>query len=594
MLRFLSIAALAFLLSTSLRAAEAELASGAAGSVTWTLTSPFDRLPAAGFVPVSVSATNGGIAAVKVDYALEGSSAYSNSGSTMLASGSLDLALGKTGTATHWIWRGAEFGSPESADYISITLSTPSGNSSNQIGQGYNQRFTSAVSENIVKAEPSRFSRGARRGLTADGGILATQFSPDSLPADWRVFSGFQTLFLTPDDWDQLSPGVRDAMRLWLGFGGTVRVVSVEKKEGRRVIDELLPSDSRLGVFGARVPVIPMSFNDLRNDGIRGDRETIFRNGIPSAGFTDIDRRSSRQRYRNGQSFNPYQSFPLRDLFGRRDIPYFPICMLLIAFAVIVGPVSLKYWAPAGRRHRLFFTTPVFSLATSGLLLVVMLFQDGLGIDGRRFTILDLAPADSSQPDAIVYQEQFTRAGMTGGGGFELAEGLMPLLPNDSYEESLSVIGEEAKGSWFASRRDRSMALVGATPVRWKVTQESVGEKKMTLRIESPFTEFDDAWFIDEKGQGWRADGAGMDTDGLLTFNSASNDPAGLMEPMFKNCSSSLRDSMLARIRQKSQRNRFWAQVSDPEAASQGAIPTRKKIDWIETKLILTSKVTPK
>ena len=309
---------------------------------------------------------------------------------------------------------------------------------------------------------------------------------------------------------------------------------------------------------------------------------------------------SRRARYR--RSFEGYDddapgrggTFPLRDAFGRRGIPYLVICMLLIVFAVLVGPVSLRLWAGPGRRHRLFFTTPLFSLVTSGLLLLVMLFQDGLGIDGRRFTLLDLAPADSSQPTAIVYQEQFTRAGMITGGGFALDAGLMPMISEAANDDALSVRDGRAVGGWFSSRRDRSLALAGATPVRWQVTHEGASDEALRLRVECPITKFEAAWFVDGEGAVWKWNQIDPDADGELVFDKkAGMDPSGimdLMEPkLLKRCSGG-RNLIKARMDQKNQRNRFWALVKDGSA---GAVPTGPKIDWRESQLVLTSKVTP-
>jgi hypothetical protein len=283
-------------------------------------------------------------------------------------------------------------------------------------------------------------------------------------------------------------------------------------------------------------------------------------------------------------------AFPLRDAFGRRDIPYLVICLLLIGFAVLVGPVSLHLWAGPGRRHRLFVTTLFFSLLTSALLLVVMLFQDGLGIDGRRFTLLDLAPADSSQPAAIVYQEQFTRAGMVGGGGFELGDGLIPVVPVGAEDDPLIVRDGRAAGNWFASRRDRSLALTGTTSLRWNVTHQGADESRLRLRVESPITKYWAAWFVDDGGLVWMWDKQPADSDGELGFVPAGRDPGGVMEPMFNRCSARLRDFCLAQMKAENQRNRFWALTKDGSAA---ALETSPKIDWKESQLILTSKVTP-
>ena len=44
-------------------------------------------------------------------------------------------------------------------------------------------------------------------------------------------------------------------------------------------------------------------------------------------------------------------------------------------------------------------------------------------------------------------------------------------------------------------------------------------------------------------------------------------------------------------MKQANQRNRFWGLVKDGSVAAR---PTHPKIDWLESQLLLTAKVTPK
>ena len=572
-------------------AAEAVLASGTAGAARWEVTCPFDNLPSVGFVPVTVTATNGSPRKTTAEYEISSTQGYYGGATSLLASGSLDLQPGKPATATHWIWRSTSYGSDHNNSFVSFSINTPTGNSSDTLGHGSGMITQVAVSDTVVKAE-GQFFRQQRGQLTSRSfGIALTVFEPDSLPADWRIFSSISGIFLTPEDWDELSPGVRDAMRTWIGFGGSLRIMSVDEADRERVAKEVAPSGAELGVFANATPVRTLHFSRFEEEfaNLISNNHLAFAVGVPPS---DVTARRPYSRY----SYSEYRErrknkFPPRDKFGPRGIPYFIICMLLIIFAIVVGPVSLFLWAGPGKRHRLFFTVPVFSLSTSGLLLLVMIFQDGLGIDGRRFVLLDLATANSSQTDAIIYQEQFTRAGMIGGGGFEVEEGLLPLVEEEAMEEGLALRDGRAIGSWFSSRRDRSLTLAGAVPVRWQVTHEGASEDSLRLRVESPITKFETAWFVDDSQQVWAWDRNPPDSDGVYTFIPASHNPASVMSPMFKECSDDLRKHVLDRMKQRNQRNRFWALSKD---AGEAARTTHPKVDWLGSTLVLTSKVVPK
>ena len=572
----------------------ATLATGSAGTTRWEVTSPLSFVPVAGYFPLAVTATNPSGNTVRVNYRIQSVDYYLGpSGTSTVAAGSFEIQPAKSSTATHWVWRGSNFQRSYNQSYLRISVNTPSGDSEDTLkGPDRDAGSSMAFSRRVFALNPQGLI--ARRSdifQWTPRGEEVVVFDPATLPADWRVFSSLYAVFLTPTDWDELSPGVRDALRTWIGFGGSVALVGDDRADTERVRKELSPDDLRLGMFGHSRSVSSVSPDNLAGLITHlAPRRVVFAVGAASPEFDRYGRgRRSYSRYRDGT--NPYQKFPLRDAFGRRDIPYLVICLLLIVFAVVVGPISLQLWAKAGKRHRLFLTTPIFSIATSGLLLIVMLFQDGLGIDGRRFTIIDLAPAGSSQPSALIYQEQFSRAGMVGGGGFPIEPGLMPIIPIDSMERSLAVLEDQAVGSWISSRRDSSLSLAGSLPIRWQVTHAGASEDSLSLRIECPITEFSDAWFVDGDGLVWKWDTNPIDKTGKMRFIPASREPESMMRPMFKRFSANLQGFVLSRLDERQQRNRFWALAKDGAA---GARATHEKIDWLESGLIITSKVDPK
>ena len=585
------ILACAALLAGNCQAVES-LASATSGLTRWEVTAPLSFMPTAGFMPLTISATNTDSEGIKASYNIALDDHRYGSKTTTVASGSLDVPAGKSASATHWVWCGSQYHRGRRS-HFNFTFNSPSGTSAGTLMGKDDGGLSIAFSRSFIKDNRVPGLTPTSGGHYGYAGEVVAMFDPKSLPADWRIFSSLHGIFIRPADWDDMSPGVRDAMRTWVGFGGFVRIVDDDGAGGERVASELAPNAAALGVFAHRDAVGVVSYRRIRTDA-NDIRAMALAVGVPEPVG---EARRGRNRYASSWDHDhaPQRRghFPLRDAFGARGIPYFVICMLLIVFAVLVGPVSLRMWAGPGRRHRLFFTTPLLSAVTSGLLLIVMLFQDGLGIDGRRFTLIDLAPADSP-PTALIYQEQFARAGMIAGGGFELEKGLVPILPYTWEREDLSVRDGRATGSWFSSRRDRSLALAGAAAVRWKVTHEGItggsGEDVLRLRVESPITEFESAWFVDGEGLVWKWVDRGSVEDGEFELIPAGKDIDSLLEPMFSRCSSGLRGFVVGKMEQPNQRNRFWAMVKD---GSSVARPTHKKIDWKESQLVLTSKVIP-
>ena len=91
----------------------------------------------------------------------------------------------------------------------------------------------------------------------------------------------------------------------------------------------------------------------------------------------------------------------------------------LIIFAVLVGPLSLFLWAPAGKRQRLFLLIPAISVGFSLLLLLLILAGDGTGGTGSREVLIQVNPQDHS---ALISQNQICKTSVLLNNTFQLPE----------------------------------------------------------------------------------------------------------------------------------------------------------------------------
>jgi hypothetical protein len=106
-------------------------------------------------------------------------------------------------------------------------------------------------------------------------------------------------------------------------------------------------------------------------------------------------------------------------LLGTRSFASWQVLVFLVIFGVLVGPVNLFVLAPAGKRHKLFITTPLLSIGASIVMVGLILIQDGTGGTGRRFIAINLQPDEAA---AYVTQEQISRTGVLFGTGFEMKQ----------------------------------------------------------------------------------------------------------------------------------------------------------------------------
>lgn len=89
----------------------------------------------------------------------------------------------------------------------------------------------------------------------------------------------------------------------------------------------------------------------------------------------------------------------------------------MLVFAVLVGPVNLFVLAPARRRHRLFFATPLISLGAAGLLVLAVILSDGTGGKGERFVWMENVPEENV---SYLQQYQYSRCEAMFSTGFEI------------------------------------------------------------------------------------------------------------------------------------------------------------------------------
>jgi len=280
------------------------------------------------------------------------------------------------------------------------------------------------------------------------------------LPADWRLWSSFAGVIITVDEYTALDAARRAALRGWVGLGGQLYLVpppgelAEERREGigaGRVVTLAVPAPDAVGST-TRTSLAPYSSAALRNT-LNLYGETV---GLP-------DRESLFVK-----------DTPLGDeiKFDGNDASW--VAVFLVIFAAIIGPVNLFLFAPVGRRHRLFWTTPALALLGALLLVGVIFFQDGTGGAGRRSTLVVLLPG---QNQAAVFHEQAARTGFLLRRSFALEDDtlLAPLVlgPDGQRLGGAQNVATreagEAGGDWFRSRAGLAHALRRLAPTRGRV-----------------------------------------------------------------------------------------------------------------------------
>ena len=303
-----------------------------------------------------------------------------------------------------------------------------------------------------------------------------SHFLPKTLPADWRAYTGFDVLMLTLDDWAEMNNSVQRAIIEWSKMGGEL-IVYKSFNEEVNLVNVGLP---QIGAHQwGRVRVREM------DDGMK----------IPPESFLKYIKKSERanidivENYRN--------RWALKNKFGNRDFDIKWLIIILIVFAIFVGPLNLFVFAKEGRRHRLFFTTPLISLITTLILFLVIYLKDGVGGKGITQSLVEIDKASNSLYGS---QEQISRTGMLLKSHFEVDSPLVidPLVLNRSnywarvrsgnnggkcqYKASvISPSKTSFAGDWYLSRTETAHLIHYKKPFRQGV--EIVNKKRADFSL---------------------------------------------------------------------------------------------------------------
>ena len=406
----------------------------------------------------------------------------------------------------------------------------------------------------------------SRKGTSYAGvtSQFSSRFSPTQLPDDWRAFSGFDSILMTDNDWMAISPGPRNAIISWLRLGGHLIIYSENSQ-----------NPTALGLPAER------SFGEYSIKAISGGKLD------PKPTVDLVSKRTNKTRI--AAVTDDFRiTWPLQKELGEKSFNSVFFILILIAFGVIVGPINLFVFAKSGRRHRLFITTPIISIATSLLLIGLIILQDGFGGSGRRLVLMEVRP-DENQNAAFIQQEQFSRTGVMTSPSFTIDDSALvvpvPIKSSrwsrftNSYDRSgnydIQPTGDKlfAAGSWFQSRSEQGQLVTAVVPTRGRI--------ELTKQAGSLVSNFDftikTLLFRDDDGNWHRADNLTKGTPVKLT----DIDPT-MVQPILNDLNLKFTDRNKSFLKKVEERKGHYIAVTS-EAPG---IDTHTSIDWKTTTII--------
>ncbi|MBL9133561.1 MAG: hypothetical protein JNG86_20285 [Verrucomicrobiaceae bacterium] len=478
----------------------------------------FDPLPPTGHVPVRAVITSGAgrDSTWTFDFSSE-TQAYRAQNSHR-SSFSVEVPARSTQSALFMVPMAVEYGNTHSGYYGNTPFRVEVG-AGGFGGKSYSDHSRRArgfpaiaispalADGSITKLNKELQTKGSGSPMHYGGDVeFGSQFELDDLPEDWLGYSGFDFMLFSHTDWSKLRPGARRAIEQWIQLGGTLHLYAPGSV-----------SDDALGLTeGAAALKKPFGLGRIRRydwDGKELSASTTV-GRYWGVGRRETDLLEGRISIAKGGNY-----WPLLDVIGERSFASWQVVLFLIVFGILVGPVNLFVFAPSGRRHRLFVTTPLLSLGASALMVMVILMQDGTGGTGGRFVAVNLHPADAH---ACVTQEQISRSGVLLSGAFELKQPalvepvVLPARPwaklhsgNNSQSVALVQNGALRSGNYFQSRAEQGQILRSALSTRARIEKKAAAAPGAPPALISalgfPVTQ---VFYVDEAGEAWKSSGS--------------------------------------------------------------------------------------
>lgn len=455
---------------------------------------PFSTLPPSGAVPVHVTIKNSSRADRSWQLRLSSSSGNYRDRAVVTQENTLSVPAGSTAQFDFLmtIAGGEEdsYVSPSRAELIGRgvtdpTLSLPMSNRGSD-----RTRFVGMSSKIAVRSwEP--LSERLKKAKSNKQILLGDSVEVAELGRDWRGYLGIASLWLTDGEFEALPPAGRQALRDWLLQGGEAVFFS----DG--------PAPSLRREFGADAEAPEAAF---------GLGRVFFRkwNGteVPPEEAAELLKELHLVANAPGAP-SPWMPASMAEAITW-NIPV--LTAGILAFAILVGPVNLFWFARSGRRQRLFWTTPLISVIASLGLGVLIVVQDGFGGLGTRVMVTYV---DAALKREVVLQQQASRTGVIVGNHF-------PVDPA-TWVQPVEISGKGAPkrnstywqadgkyfGDWFSTRWRQAQFLEALRPTRAEVRVTNAGAMRAGAAPEVlsslPFT-LRKLFVVDGRGQCWSAE----------------------------------------------------------------------------------------
>ena len=461
--------------------------------------SPFDEVPDRGFLPIKIKIRNGHRKNLTWNLSCKAEN------DQLSFSSSFSIVTTATSETEHEVMVPLPTAFDNSINSVSLTLTSVAGIVGGELeGRIRGGWISAGMSRGVLARDNDRVLTDqlqAKHKLPPHVDALSLFDAPE-LIADWRAFTGFDALMFTDTEWFALTPTMRREVLAWNRLGGFLHLFTETQ-------------NANLATFGIEGTGPKTNINGTRRSLGRvfihnwdGDRIPVARVATALRDLTPATNQELQKSFSN--------KWALQEAFGFEAFNPVAVFIILIAFAIAVGPVNLFVLAKPGMRHRLFYTTPIISLIASVLLIGLILFKDGFGGSGQRVAVM-LLHSDKGERRAYVVQEQISRTGVLLSKAFTQQDPafLTPVVMNQSswtfFDNGIGNISgsyayhhKKHAGDWFHSRSEQAHFAQTVRPTRARIERlpaENGGNPRFFASVDFGLEHF---YYVDDDKNVWK------------------------------------------------------------------------------------------
>lgn len=393
------------------------------------------------------------------------------------------------------------------------------------------------------------------------------------LSDDLRAYSGIDIILMRRADWERLEGAHRQTLKQWIIQGGQLVLASATTDTGSPPVG--LPKSSANGQGKWRIGWGEVKLiKEL--DGLIEPSELL-------ASIIRCDQHDNTD------------SWLLWDYdVGDIVLPAGLLSVMVIVIAVVICPLNLWLAARSRSPARVIWTTPVLALGASLLLVIFILFKDGIGGSGKRFL---LAFLDAESRTIAMIQEQVSRTGVLLRRDFQLPRNAVIHQIDIHYGSDWSQFFDRreqghlkyapdgtCEGDWFRSRAIQGHIIQQTEASRSELALRSNSGGAPTV-FSSIDLDLSQLYLIDDHGNAWKTNDLQAGEDLPLASSSLKE-----LQEWWGN-SGGMAGGHIRNALQKTPiaPGHFYAEVK-PDARR--FIPTLESIRWADDKILIYGTFT--